>query len=107
MRIAEVDLDADLMSEPGMFRHFRPAIIGQRLTPDRRNMAKLTGEGLVLVPFSGDAEGVFAIQLHQDEVAGVVRSINTPTAERWAWPMIKSPSQWPGTCRSAASAGRS
>ena len=36
----------------------------------------------------------------------VVRSTSVPIAERFN-PMIRSPSQWPGTARSSASAGRS
>ena len=37
----------------------------------------------------------------------VERSTSVPTAERLSLPMIRSPSQWPGTARSATSAGRS
>jgi len=33
----------------------------------------------------------------------VVRSTSVPTADRQSLPMIRSPSQWPGTARSAAS----
>ena len=38
-------------------------------------------------------------------VKRLVRSTSVPIAERSS-PMIRSPSQWPGTARSAASAGR-
>ena len=37
----------------------------------------------------------------------VVHSTRVPIAEALPAPMIRSPSQWPGTARSAASAGRS
>ena len=36
----------------------------------------------------------------------VDRSTRVPTAEAFPVPMIRSPSQWPGTARSATSAGR-
>jgi hypothetical protein len=36
-----------------------------------------------------------------------VRSTSVPIALDWSLPMIRSPSQWPGTARSVISAGRS
>ncbi len=37
----------------------------------------------------------------------VVRSTSVPSADAWAWPTSTSPSQCPGTVRSATSSGRS
>ena len=40
-------------------------------------------------------------------VKRVVRSTSVPMADLLAAPVIRSPSQWPGTARSSTSAGRS
>jgi len=117
VRVAEIDVQARVDLQPCMLRHLRPLIPGQRPS----ELLRQAGDRAVMLSRTASAPcpasaGPFftrastpcsAIRGKCSSIVNrVVRSTSVPIAEL-SNPRMRSPSQWPGTTRSATSAGRS
>ena len=100
VRVAEVDRHVELELDRCVGGELGAAVPGQRPAQVLGQPAHLADHRL------GDRLGVVAPGRCSRIVNRVERSTRVPTAEPLAVPMIRSPSQWPGTARSATSAGR-
>lgn len=85
-----------LFREETMFAHFWPLIVREGATQLRRQRPEFARESL---PHCGR---VLRLQRYQyGKSCGPLTSV--PSADALAWPTSKSPSQCPGTVRSATS----
>src|SRR6476620_4486080 len=116
VRIAEVDLYAGVKLEACMLGHFSALIPSQRPTQFLRQGDDRARNGVAhrLGTISGEWGPFFTRASWpwpvirgrcSSRVKRVVRSTRVPIAEL-PRPRMRSPSQWPGTARSAASTGR-
>ncbi len=80
--------------------HLFAPIVGQRFPQWGRHVPEFLREALVGTP------GIRPAHPGQ-QTRRVVRSTKVPTADRLRAPLMRSPSQWPGTVRVVTSAGRS
>ena len=83
-----------------VFGHLFSPIIGQRLAKRGRHMLQRSDKSLWALPASVPSSRARITRRDR-------RSTRLPTADPFRAPLIKSPSQWPGTVRPATSAGRS
>src|SRR3954469_3243587 len=102
MRIAEIDLHACVDLETRVLSHLSSLVPSQRLAQFLRQGDDRAGNGVAhrLGTVSGECGSVF----HTSFMA-VTGSTRVPIAEL-PRPRMRSPSQWPGTARSAIAAGR-
>ena len=100
LRMGKVDPPLRLLREEPMLAHLLALIVRQGAAElggqVRTSRAKARRTAVASFAFNGT-----------NSVNRVVRSTSIPSAEALACPTSKSPSQWPGTVRSATSAGRS
>src|SRR5262245_14733959 len=99
--ITEVDRDSGGGGEAVMRAHLRALIPGQGTDQMRRQR----GEGFLQAIRTRSA--LWSCGRCSSITYRVARSTKVPIADAPSLPMIRSPSQWPGTVRSATSAGRS
>src|SRR5215469_6357722 len=116
VRIAEIDLDASVDLQACVLSHLSSLIPSQRLTQLLRQGDDRSRNGVAhrLGTMPGECGAVLQASRVpwsvmrgrcSSRVKRVIRSTKVPIAEL-PRPKMRSPSQWPGTARSAASAGR-
>jgi hypothetical protein len=101
MWITEVDVDIGCHGDVFPVAHLYALIPGERPTQHLGQRLYFLGQGVT------DLLGFEAVGRWRSIVQPVVRSTSDPIAEALHVPMMRSPSQCPGTARSAASAGPS
>jgi len=114
MWIAKPDVDLQASRQFGVAGHLRSAITGHRPAQCHGQPFHLPGEA-----FEGGAGGaavrsalqsiprIDCLTLELPRMTYLVlRSTTVPTAERLKAPLIRYPSQWPGTSRASMSSGR-
>ncbi len=99
--MGKVDLHLGLFGEQPMLPHLLSLVV-------REGAAELSGQCVRTSRAKARRTAVASLAVRgTSSVNRVVRSTNVPSADAFAWPTSKSPSQWPGTVRSATSGGRS
>ena len=99
VRVAEVDGHVQRGADPFVQGEFRSLVPGQAVAQEFGQVLHLVDDGLL------DVFGVVPVgQVQQDREPGV-RSTSVPMALLLRLPVMRSPSQWPGTARSSISSG--
>jgi len=96
----EIDAHLRLPREEAVFTHFGPLVVCEQAAELSRQRSEFEPKVCRTVAASFAFRGT-------SKVNHMVRSTSIPSADALAWPMSKSPSQCPGTVRSATSVGRS
>src|ERR1700710_2742686 len=99
VRVAEVHLHAGGGGEFPMARHFFALVVSKACC----NGATIE---LSLAEKPASADAAVASSVLASSTRRLVRSTRTPTEDWLLAPLMKSPSQWPGSSRSSISGGR-
>ena len=102
VRVAKVHRHAGVLCQLLVLSNLSALVVGERLTQSCATLTKLSVNACSTVAaLAGLGFGSLTYISNL-----LVRSTKVPTALRLASPLIKSPSQCPGNCRSSISGGR-